>query len=261
MLKKLIFLFILIQGHQVFAAVEKQQAVDLISKISSVMKPLVDNQDLEIKIEFKSMNNPGAFSKWEKQKKIGLITFSDELFYVENVDLYAVAMIACHEYGHFLGGAPYVEVMPTGSIFTARNKFEKMSVEGQADFFASTICAPLVESFLTETTDDPILLSFCEGKRSDCLTTINAIRSAADSFVEILAGYNYHDTYTSLFDVSRFQSDRTLNYAGEYPTMQCRVQTMVQGLSCFEILEDGTCLNEIGQTIELRPKCWFKENR
>ncbi len=261
MLKKTIAIFLLLMGSLTQAAVEKQQAIELVKRISKIMEPLAAEKNLQIKVDFKSMNTPGAFSKWEKRKKVGLITFSDELFYVDNVDLHAVAMIACHEYGHFLGGAPYVQPKPNGTIFNSRNKYEQMSVEGQADFFASSICSPLIEKLLENNNQDPIHHSFCKDKRSDCLTTLMGIKSSADSYVEILAGYDYHDNYTDLFDVTTFQTDRTLNIPGEYPTMQCRVLTMVQGLSCFENTPSGKCLNESGDEVELRPACWLKTNR
>lgn len=257
MLKKLIILYILIQGHHVFATVEKQEAVSLISKIAEIMNPIAIDQGLEVKLQ----KEIGAFSKWEKRNKIGLITFDDRLFQVKKLDMRAVAMITCHEFGHFLGGAPTIQLKPNGTIFTVRNVYENMSVEGQADFFATSVCAPKVEHLLEQTNFDPILESFCIGKREDCLSTLMGIRSAADTYIEILASQNYHTSYSDLFDVSHFITDRILNFANEYPSMQCRVQTMVQGLSCFEILEDGNCLNENEQTIELRPRCWFKENR
>lgn len=80
-------------------------------------------------------------AQWESPYFGAGIAYYDNYFYmrifggttrIEGMSLDAYAALACHELGHIIGGVPY-QTIPGA---------EWSSSEGQADFFAASVCLP-----------------------------------------------------------------------------------------------------------------------
>jgi len=187
--------------------------------------------------------------------------------------------LACHEFGHRMGGWPGVP-------------FE--AIEGQADYFAASRCLPLVfwsddNQAIIKTMKIPLTVkSKCESVHLDknrqaiCMRTAMAGLSLFQHFHFTPAcakanSPNPRDEYfpdhsdepaPSLDSHDSNEVDRTY---GDHPQSQCRVDTFVAGALCVENpqleylppnlikpgqLNGGSCFgsNRIG----IRPSCWFK---
>jgi hypothetical protein len=167
-------------------------------------------------------------------------------------------LLACHELGHYLGGAP--------KAFRGRsNQRGWSSAEGQADYFATTKCLPLIFSIEKENEKAMDYFSFdqvekaksrCKDKSSLC------IRMAMAS----LAISNVFHTITPYEDVPELdKKDSKKVYVTHYghPSPQCRLDTFLNGANCkndFKVLFDpidpsvGACNEEESQ----RPVCWYQ---
>lgn len=128
---------------------------------------------------------------------------------IKGMTLDAYAAIVCHELGHIIGGAPFQ------TIYAA----EWSSSEGQADFFAASVCLPRYFKKLG-VRDDEI------SKRVE-----QAGFEMITAFMTIEKG-----------DIERFKKDETVvneTLVNNYPTLQCR----------YENFRDNS----------KKPSCWFKK--
>lgn len=144
---------------------------------------------------------------------------------LDQMTLDGLALTACHEIGHGLGGAPKKE---SGS-----------TVEGEADYYASNICLPIVFKYLEDTTprsQNNYIYRVCANSphsADKCIRLFTAIESEI-AFFETLGDSTYLTGRSSNISTS---INRSASY---YPDAQCRVDTMIHGILKIE-----------------RPKCWF----
>ncbi len=174
-----------------------------------------------------------------------------------------LALVACHEMGHHLGGAP-----KWGDSAWASN-------EGEADYFANAKC--LHRFFGDETTvsftrprlassnDLALAAAACAKSYSSAREQAVCARSAAAGqsvtalFTEVGGGAPSHFDTPDASVVSRTNDD--------HPASQCRLDTYYQASLCpkdFRIdLSDtdtaaGACVLSQGYTVGMRPLCWYK---
>jgi len=180
----------------------------------------------------------------------------------------AFALVACHEIGHHIGGAPKKR-----SFFST----SWASNEGQADYWANLKCMRRYmlddnnESIVNSMSSvDPYARQKCENAFSDfddnefymCLRSSMAGLSLANFFKSL------RNTNKEL----RFETPNNRQVSStndDHPEPQCRVDTYFQGALCSVDYEEpvsksnyktGTCNRDDGDTLGLRPLCWFKPN-
>lgn len=167
-------------------------------------------------------------------------------------------MVACHEIGHHLAGAP-----KTGGW---------ASNEGASDYYATLRCLRYMftdeenTKFVLENTIDSTLRTRCEETYDTQSEENFCIRSA----IAGMSGAMFFKTVRNLpVDPSYATPDPkvvTRTYNG-HPEPQCRLDTYFQGALCrhdmsVELSESdyvpGTCTTAAGHSIGTRPLCWFK---
>lgn len=176
------------------------------------------------------------------------------------------ALVICHEIGHHIGGAPKIGGFPWINSWASN--------EGQSDYWATLKC--LRQAFLNEDnaavigrmTIPATLSQKCSEIYSDETEKNICIRSG-------MAGASVSNLFAAMrnqpeakFDTpDRSAVSRTNN---AHPAFQCRLDTYFQGALCdMPMNEDvsqkdevtGTCHGSTGQTIGLRPTCWFKASK
>lgn len=143
---------------------------------------------------------------------------------LEEMTLDGLAVTACHELGHGIGGMPY--------------KLSGKSQEGQADYYSTNICLPVVFKYLKQSshnTEDLYISNFCRNVDDFkyCKRAMSALKSNIYFF-------SYLGGLTSFEDRSS-HSATSLNFSDTYyPSYQCRLDTMVNGIEKRD-----------------RPSCWF----
>lgn len=131
-----------------------------------------------------------------------------------------LAAVLCHELGHFLGGEPYQDI-----LFA-----EWASVEGQADFFAASVCLPAYFR-LHQPMATPVEVR-------------TRIEQAALGLFKMSQKYATPDQAPVSLESSAPEVATELNRKS-YPTDQCRLDTFKAGASC---LTEATCR---------APACWL----
>jgi hypothetical protein len=168
-------------------------------------------------------------------------------------------MVACHEMGHHLGGAPH-HVMA-----------DPLSNEGQADYYASLKCFRRLftvqenREWAKMNTINPIAKAECNKRFANQNSRLSCMRAthAGINLGTVLASLNEEPVDPVLGQVDTTKVVKTRN---GHPKAQCRVDTYFAGAVCNRrtdsLLSDtdylaGTCEKEQGFTFGFRPRCWF----
>lgn len=136
----------------------------------------------------------------------------------------SLALTACHELGHGLGGDPYKD---SGS-----------STEGQADYYATDKCLKVVFNYLntSEYAFDDYISDFCSRNSDDLFYCERAMESLKGD----IAFFKSIGQNVKLDGHSNIIADFIDTSPRYYPDAQCRIDTMVHGIINHR-----------------RPKCWF----
>ena len=138
----------------------------------------------------------------------------------------AFALVLCHELGHAYGGYPYLR------------KSQKMSAEGQADYYGSADCLKQVIDVLEDEFPEYETTEFteeiCEGD-AVCLRGLHAGQGLGD----LLASMRKVGTPDYATPDPLVVKKTQLSYP---ETVQCRLDTYLAGAMNWD-----------------RPKCWFKK--
>jgi hypothetical protein len=170
-----------------------------------------------------------------------------------------MALVACHEMGHHLGGAPKY-----GGTDWASN-------EGESDYFATTKCLhrvfadPGATAFTRPSGDEGVAASACAKAYKGAKDRAVCTRSA-------MAGLSVTTLFTDLggdpaahFDTP--DASVVSQTDDSHPASQCRLDTYFQGALCTKPyttdMDDndpnvGGCGRADGYTVGVRPLCWYK---
>jgi hypothetical protein len=173
----------------------------------------------------------------------------------------AFALVACHEVGHHIGGAPKYTAAGNGWA----------AVEGQADYFATSKCLRKLflnddnQQIISSMNIDPMVITECDSQfQTDNEAALcKRISMAGLSSASLFAAMNNER-------LPRFETPdpAVVRITFEsHPQFQCRLDTYFQGAVC-EVDDDtdigqndpntGTCNRVDRHAKGLRPLCWFK---
>lgn len=132
---------------------------------------------------------------------------------VPGMTLHAYAAAVCHEVGHVLGGAPYQTMQG----------FEWSSAEGQADYFAASVCLPRYFESL--------------GYKKEEIA--DQVEKAGYELLSSLSPYSSDTKNQPLERFKKEEQKTSSTLFNNYPSIQCRYETF--------------------RNKEVRSNCWFKE--
>ena len=144
-------------------------------------------------------NFGGAFRVDSAHKPLGqnkfIITLTGDIPQNQHIDKDAYAIVACHEMGHVLGGAP----------LQSKGLSKWSSVEGQADYFATNQC---MWRYVRDVPSPHKVQDF-------------------DKKIVDLCEESYQDQPVHYLKKDSIQVNNTLE---RYPSNQCRIDTMMAGV-------------------------------
>jgi len=143
-----------------------------------------------------------------------------------------LALTACHEIGHGIGGPPKKKPSAYDDVASTS--------EGQSDYFAAKTCLPVVLKYLEQTREvmeNEFVSNLCEKQnhydQMSCMRYFTALESDI-YFFSTYAGEVSFEEYSTEVALE-------LNDAVDfYPSAQCRLDTMIHGILKLE-----------------RPECWY----
>jgi hypothetical protein len=172
------------------------------------------------------------------------------------------ALVACHEIGHHLGGAPH-------SIDKTRSWGAN---EGQADYFANLKC--MRKLFENDNNQQVVSkMPIPNEVKEKCSLVYKNANEYAICIRSSLAGLVLGKIMNELSQDGNVDfttpdpSVVAVTFDG-HPKSQCRLDTYFQASLCDKSISDdlsdndyrvGTCTKSSGDEIGIRPTCWFNE--
>jgi hypothetical protein len=198
-----------------------------------------------------------------------ILGFDSGYYADEKITADGFRFAACHEMGHIMGSAPHRPSPPEYDGPMDRNGDLLISAEGEADYYAAAKCMRLLlegednGAYIRAHGAAPLVAARCGEQYPDLNASALCQRIA-------MAGLNFLDSMAiplpTAFDTpAREVAQRTLT--GEYPTRQCRLDTMFAGALCPTDKNTptdgydpaaGLCTSR-NFPLGARPACWFKE--
>ena len=234
---------------------------EIIDKVSAVYSPIVGNLGAKLIVE-RFWDDPTVNAFAGRMGNHWKIYLMGGLARHPKITADGFALTICHELGHHLGGHPKI----VGNAWS--------SVEGQADYFATSKCLRKVFRFddnisiIKKLKAPKIVLKACKTSHVNAEDVALCVRLS-------MAGKSSSDLYSDLghYGLTSFTSPDpriVKNTKQDHPNAQCRLDTLFQGSLCDVSMNDevsdsdevkGTCHPSLGHKIGNRPLCWFKPSK
>ena len=178
------------------------------------------------------------------------------------------ALVACHEMGHHLGGAPRY----SGWLYNILTKIKWASNEGQSDYYATSKCFRMYAAYddnqalMEGVIVPPRVAVFCQMAHQGDQEQVAVCRRGA------LAGLSLGSVLGVLGKTGKVSfntlSTKTVKKTSHtHPKAQCRLDTYFQGTLCHkghgeEVSSsdpgEGYCSRNDGEHNGVRPTCWYR---
>lgn len=235
----------------------------ILDRLETLYKPVIEKKEAELKIIRKW--DDGTVNAYAQQdKKIWKVTMFGGLARHKTITNDAFALVGCHELGHHLGGAPKYS-----------SRWSKWaSNEGQADFWSTSKCFRIYVSkddniaLMKKTIVPKIVTKACKdqfkGKEEVAICQRGAL--AGMSLGNLFRALRNQDKKLKFDTPDKAIVSKTKD---GHPAPQCRLDTYYSGALCdrneFDDISDedaniSLCNRQDGDTIGIRPLCWYKPN-
>lgn len=176
----------------------------------------------------------------------------------ETITMDGMALVACHELGHHLAGAPKVSSWASN--------------EGQSDYYANMKCLKQIFSD-TATNNFTRLSAGDEVAEKGCEAMYTSPQDRAVCYRAAMAGKSVAYLFKALRNetvIPRFDTPSSVvvtSMMGSHPPTQCRMDTYLAGSLCTQPVSAplsptdptvGTCTRSAGFQAGFRPLCWYK---
>lgn len=241
-------------------AITEKDFRSLIDRVRKVYDPVFAARGYEVEyLLYWDVEDGNAMTSEAKDKKKAFFLFAGGLLRSRYMTKDSFLFVACHEIGHHLGGFPKEKKNPW------------CSVEGQADYFANLRC--MKEIFKGDPENKKARkLSLPRAIREKCRRMysdeesinicLRSTKAGEDAMRFLQAKQSGKDADASLLNRVLPPAEETIQ---RYPDHACRAETAFQGAICDRVgeLSDtdetvGTCHLKNGDSMGLRPACWFK---
>lgn len=173
----------------------------------------------------------------------------------------AFALVLCHELGHHMGGAPKV----------AGVLQKWASVEGQADYYATTKCFRLIYA-QEDNVEVVSKMKIPVEVKAKCEETYASPQEAALCMRMSMGGLALAQLlgelgHTGPVDFKTPDETVVTSVYEGHPKAQCRLDTYFQGSLCDKPADEkpdthnsevGYCNRSANETVGVRPLCWYK---
>ncbi len=227
--------------------------LSILQSAANKVIPLYDKKGWKITVgSIWNFDMPNAYASFPLSG-VAPILFLGGLYRDKNIDNDGFLLIFCHEVGHHMAGKPLSGL--------------GMSVEGQADYFATHTCMPMMladqdnAAWIQRNRVSMRVMQLCnqvwgtETARSNiCQRTLSASEGVALLF------HGDQENKPNLWSKDHSYVETTNT---SHPAAQCRLDTFVAGATCNTENDPGHNRGKIcslHQAIErraIRPNCWF----
>lgn len=223
------------------------------------------NFEIEFSADFELPNHPIAASADRSGNEWSISILAASRTHPDmTIDSFIILL--CHELGHHFAGAPFKQ--------DSEGNKRWASTEGQADYYATSVCAKRIFTLLPA----PFLDSFSYPKdiKMKCQENTNGRKEAQICARAIIASqalirglsnrphiWNSTDPSVASQTVGITPQPQTGQY--QYPSDQCRMETLVKGALCQQLEHPSNqeLLGTLGSKAFCqngpfkRPACWY----
>lgn len=238
------------------------KSANLVQLVGKIYIPIFKQFNKKLQINFKLENTAVNAYATRDDSNNPVINISGGMVNHKLLTQDGLALILCHELGHFLGGEPK-------KLRGRSTKKSWSSAEGQADYFAVANCIKKVFRQLPETFSTEKNNSLNKNEKearmqaeadSVCKTPMcRRVAFASLNVTEVYASIDFYSRELSLVYADNYTVYQTV-YG--HPNPQCRLDTMIAALQCpnAESIEfkDGDPISGACSNPEFRrPRCWY----
>lgn len=240
---------------------------EALDRIESIYKPIIASYGAKLVVNRLWENESVNASAQQKKDLFGRMQYHINMYgglaRHEAIDVDGFIMVACHEIGHHIGGAPKKVRSPWASS------------EGQSDYYASLHCFRKIYS-AQENINWYMARGGSSGFSSHLMKKCTENYYEADKIALCLRTVKAGQALSNLLASGRSSTQphiltpdakQVCNNDHSHPQAQCRLDTYYQGALCYlgdsQTLSDsdtnqGTCNRLAMYDTGLRPLCWFK---
>lgn len=239
-------------------SITKDQYDAVMDRVQAIYGPIIAARGASLTIN-RLWDDETVNASAEQNGKEWIINMYGGLARHPSITQDGMALVACHELGHHLGGAPRY-----GGDDWASN-------EGEADYYANAKCLHRIfgdsasKVFSRMASDDQVAKKSCaaayktSGERSLCERSAAAGMSVTQLFKALR-----NQTFQPHYDTPDPKVVKVMD--DNHPDTQCRLDTYYQASLCTvpftkDISQtdaaDGACTRSQGFKAGLRPRCWY----
>lgn len=247
-------------------AMDEAEFNRVLDRIESIYTPIFQSDfDRVLDVQRKWSNGTvNAYAKQEGRKWI--ISMFGGLARHPLASSDGFALVACHEIGHHIGGAPKRTMfwIPTWA-----------SNEGQSDYWGVQKCLRKYfaeddnVAYMADKDVDPFVTNSCKKSFSDeeDIAICERASLAGLSLARVLGSLRSKGKLPNFNTPDNSKVRRTNS---KHPAAQCRLDTYFQSALCDRGHDEpitnanhttGFCSRKLGDKIGLRPLCWYKPRR
>lgn len=233
---------------------------EILDKTTEVFRPIAESSNQKFEIEISKSNSVSAGADYDGS--VFKVTLSQGYLNHPRLTADILRLTLCHEIGHLFGGSPRRNIPMEWSGPIAEDGLSFMSSEGQADYYATSVCfRKLAESnYEVPQIVPPIVSAKCQKHFSTNLQD----RTLCERSILASEGFLNLNQKTSIDIAKPDLSVAEHLIRDAYPSRQCRLETMVRGSLCpstRSLVLDffNSNRNECSEIPELqRPTCWYR---
>ena len=246
-----------------FGGLSEEQFTKAIDSVETVYTPIITSMGATLKI-VRKWTDPTVNAYAQQSGKTWMVSMFGGLARHETITEDGMALVVCHEIGHHIAGAPLYSWKASPNAGWA-------ATEGQSDYFSTTKCLRRV--WLNEDNASIVAaMEIPELVKTSCKTAWSNENDYNICLRGAMAGASVSNLFAALrkSPPGAFNTPDPAVVARTYeahPAYQCRLDTYFQGALCEKGFSDdfardsevtGACHGTTGQTVGLRPACWYK---
>lgn len=256
-----------ISADQKSNGVTEQMFNDALDRIDQIYTPILDARKKKLKIDRNWED--GTVNAYARQTgKTWTIAMFGGLARHPEATIDGFAMVACHEMGHHIGGAPKKKTFWSSSSWASN--------EGQSDYWGAAKCFRKYMEFdnnveLMKDIEVPTTVETkCNANFTNAEDVAMCYRGsmAGQSLSRVLGALSNTPADKITFDTPDPKEVSRTNH--NHPAAQCRLDTYFAGAICAidhnEEVDDkdetvNVCTRVAGDVDGVRPRCWFMPNK